>query len=421
MQSGSRAADPATARVVVTGTEVLEGRVRDEDGPFVAGALAGAGLDVREITVVGDALDDIRAVLARALSAAPDMLVVTGGLGPTHDDRTMEAVALATGRPLRVHAEALALVRGALAPVPARASAAMREEGARKQAALPDGATMLPPPGTAPGAVLVSGGTVLAVLPGPPWECRAAWDAARQVPEVARVLARRGTGAPLAVRMSGVVESEFMEAMARTAPEDRGLVVGVCARPGELEVTVRPAGPGAEAFVAVLDREFPGAVFSRDGSRVEEVLGALLAREGLTLGTAESCTGGMIGARLTAVPGSSAWFAGGVVAYSDVVKAGLLGVPAHLLARHGAVSEPVAAAMADGTRASIGCDWAVSVTGIAGPGGGSPAKPVGLVFVGVAGPCGVSVRELRLPGDRDRVRMRASTIALHMAREALGA
>lgn len=406
---------------MVTGTEVLEGRVRDENGAFVAASLAGAGVSVERITVVGDGLADIRGALGQALAGAPELLVVTGGLGPTHDDRTMEAVALAAGVALRVDDAALQMVRAALTAVPARASAATREEGARKQAMLPEGATVLPPAGTAPGAVLQAGPTTVVVLPGPPWECQAAWRAAEQVPEVAEVLAHDALGPPLELRMSGVVESEFMEAMATASPEDHGLVVGVCARPGELEVTVRPRGPEADAFVATLEQVFPGAIFSRDGSGVEQVVGRLLAGAGATMGTAESCTGGMIGARLTDVPGSSAWFAGGVVAYSNAVKEQVLGVAPALLVQHGAVSEPVAQAMALGARAALGCDWAVSVTGIAGPGGGSPGKPVGLVYVGVAGPAGVAVRELRLHGDRDRVRMRASTIALHLLREALAA
>lgn len=406
---------------MVTGTEVLEGRVRDENGAFVAASLAAAGVQVDRITVVGDGLEEIRGAVHDAISGGADLVVTTGGLGPTHDDRTMEAVAAATGLPLGVDDGALAMVRTALGSVPARASEAIREEGARKQATLPDGSVVIPPPGTAPGAVVRAGGAVVVVLPGPPWECRAAWDLAREVPEVAAVVTGASGGAPTELRLAGVVESEFMEALADHPPDAHGLVVGVCARPGELEVTVRPPGPAAEGFVDALEARFPGAIFSRDGSRVEQVVGRMLMAAGATMGTAESCTGGLVGARLTEVPGSSGWFAGGVIAYSNEVKQSSLGVPGETLRAHGAVSEPVARAMAEGARQAIGCDWAIGITGVAGPGGGTPDKPVGLVYVAVAGPGGTSVRELRLHGDRERVRLRASTIALHLLREALAA
>lgn len=408
------------AALVVTGTEVLEGRVRDENGAMVASSLAAAGAEVDRITVVGDGLGDIRDAVAAALGSGVDLLVTTGGLGPTHDDRTMEAVALAAGVPLRLDEGALQMVRAAIATVPARASEEIREQGARKQATLPEGAVALPPPGTAPGAVLNAGATVIVVLPGPPWECAASWDSARAVPEVAEVIGADPGMAPLELRLANVVESEFMEAIERAEPEDDGLVVGVCARPGELEVTVRPPGATADGFVAFLEREFPGAIFSRDGSTVEQVIGALLRDRGEMLGTAESCTGGLIGARLTAVPGSSEWYAGGVVSYSNAAKESALGVPAVLIERHGAVSGEVAGAMAAGARDRLGCAWSIAVTGVAGPGGGTPEKPVGLVYVAVGGPDGTQVRELRLHGDRERIRMRSSTIAMHLLRSALG-
>lgn len=410
----------ARAALVVTGTEVLEGRVRDENGAAVAQSLTAHGVSVERITVVGDGLDDITGAVGQALASGVDLVVTTGGLGPTHDDRTMEAVAAATGRGLQLDAEALELVHRALRAVPARASDEVREIGARKQATLPEGAVVLPPAGTAPGAVIDTGGCIAVVLPGPPWECAAGWHEALQVHAVARVVGAEPGSAPLELRMAGVVESEFMDALRVLDPDDLGLVVGVCARPGELEVTVRPPGPAADGFVAGLDQAFPGAIFSRDGSRVEEVVGRLLAGRASTLGTAESCTGGMIGARLTAVPGASGWYAGGVVSYSNAVKESALGVPERLLREHGAVSEPVAAAMATGARRHLACDWAISVTGIAGPGGGTADKPVGLVYIGIAGPHDVRVRELRLHGDRERIRQRSSTIALHLLREALG-
>lgn len=408
------------AALVVTGTEVLEGRVRDENGAMVAASLAGAGVEVHRITVVGDGLEDIREAVATALADGMDLVVTTGGLGPTHDDRTMEAVSVAAGVPLHLDEGALEMVRAAIATVPARASDEVRERGARKQAMVPHGAVALPPPGTAPGAVLVTGTAVIVVLPGPPWECAASWESAGMVPEVAAIL-DAGAGGPVELRLANVVESEFMQAIERADPEGQGLVVGVCARPGELEVTVRPRGPGADAFVAFLDGEFPGAIFSRDGATVEDVIAARLIALRQALATAESCTGGLIGARLTSRPGASAWYAGGVVSYADSVKEQALGVAPSMITRHGAVSAEVAEAMAAGVQQRLGCDWAIAVTGVAGPDGGTPTKPVGLVFVAIAGPGGIDVRELRLHGDRDRIRMRAATIALHLLRVALDA
>jgi nicotinamide-nucleotide amidase len=408
------------AALVVTGTEVLEGRVQDRNGAAIAASLAAHGVRVDRISVVGDALADIRAALGEALARGADLVVTTGGLGPTHDDRTMEAVALSTGRPLVLDEPALALVMAALASVPARASADVREAGARKQAMVPRGSVVLPPPGTAPGAVVPAQGQVVVVLPGPPWECMASWESALAVPEVAAIIDAGAGAAPLELRMANVVESEFMDALRDLRPEEAGLDVGVCACPGELEVTVRPPGAAAERFISGLDATFPRAIFSRDGSCVEEVLGRALAARGERLATAESCTGGMIGARLTDAPGASAWYVGGVVSYADAVKEAMLGVPAAVLREHGAVSAETARAMADGVRRRLSADWAVSVTGIAGPGGGTQEKPVGLVHVGVAGPDGILTRELRLHGDRERVRQRAATIALHLLREALG-
>jgi len=405
------------ARIVVTGTEVLEGRVRDENGSAIAADLTGRGVRVVSAVVVDDALESIKRAVADALADAVPLVVVTGGLGPTHDDRTMEAVAAAAGVSLAEDPEALSRIRAAMSGVRVRASADVRDAAARKQALVPHGATSLPPPGTAPGAVLPVGEQTVVVLPGPPWECLASWQHAIATPRMAAVLAAAG-GPPITLRMAGVVESEFIEALADPRWHHE-LEVGVCAKPGELEVVIRPDDHTGQALAAHLDAVFPGAIFSRDGARVEQVVGEMLAAAGHTLATAESCTGGMIGARLTGVAGASQWYLGGVVSYDDAVKQAMLGVPGTLLAAHGAVSPECAEAMATGVQGALGSTWALSVTGIAGPGGGTPAKPVGLVYVGLTGPGGVRNRELHLHGDRERVRQRASTIALHMLREAL--
>ena len=405
------------ARLVVTGTEVLEGRVRDENGAAIAADLTARGVRVLGTSVVDDALGSIEGAVADALGSGAALVVVTGGLGPTHDDRTMEAVARAAGVELREDAEALGRIEAAMSGVRVRASAQVRAAAARKQALVPAGATSLPPPGTAPGAVLPVGAQTVVVLPGPPWECMASWDHALATPRMGELLASTG-GAPITLRLAGVVESEFIEAIADPRWHE-GIEVGVCAKPGELEVVIRPADAAGRALEAHLDAAFPGAIFSRDGARLEQVLGQALRDAGATLSTAESCTGGMIGARITGVAGSSAWYQGGVVSYDDAVKREVLGVPAEVLASHGAVSAECAAAMATGCRDRLGTTWALSVTGIAGPGGGTAEKPVGLVYVGLAGPDGVATRELHLHGDRERVRQRAATIALHMVREAV--
>jgi nicotinamide-nucleotide amidase len=407
------------ARLVVTGTEVLEGRVRDENGASIAADLTGRGIRVVGTEVVDDALASIQDAVSSALSDGVDVVVVTGGLGPTHDDRTMEAVARAVGVPLAESATALARINEAMSGVRVRASAEVREAAARKQALVPDGAVSLPPPGTAPGAVLPVGGQTVVVLPGPPWECMASWNHALATPRMHDLLARAG-GPPITLRLAGVVESEFIEAIDEPRWHE-GIEVGVCAKPGELEVVIRPDDAGGRALAEHLDTTFPGAIFSRDGAGVEHVLGEALRARGATLATAESCTGGMIGARLTAVPGASAWYVGGVVSYDDAVKRDVLDVPAAVIASHGAVSAACAEAMAVGARTRLHSTWAVSVTGIAGPGGGTAEKPVGLVYVGIAGPDGVDTRELHLHGDRERVRQRAATIALHMMREAVTA
>ncbi|MSO44879.1 MAG: nicotinamide-nucleotide amidohydrolase family protein [Thermoleophilia bacterium] len=412
---------PATAAIVVTGTEVLEGRVRDRNGASVAARLVAAGVEIVRVTVVGDGVGEIRSAVAEACGLGVDLVVTTGGLGPTHDDRTMEAVALAVGRPLHVDQDAEAMVILAMGSVPARGQPGTRAVGIRKQATVPEGALVLSPPGTAPGVVLTSGGTVVVVLPGPPWECMASFQSACATPPVAGIIGRDSAHGPIEVRMSGVVEADIIEILRVHPPEGMGLDVGVCARPGELDVTVRPAGPAADSFVRILKAAFPGAVVSTDGSEVEEVIGRALVARGETVATAESCTGGSVGARLTRVPGASAWYRGGIVAYDDAVKEALLGVPPDVIQLHGAVSAPCAIAMAAGVRVAVGSAWGVAITGIAGPGGGTPDKPVGLVFVGVSGPNVATARELHLPGDRERIRASASTMALHLLREVIGA
>ena len=408
--------------MLVTGDEILRGRIQERNAGVLARSLDARGVAIDRIEMVGDALEAIATALVRLLAEGADLVCVSGGLGPTHDDLTMEAVARATDRPLALDPAALELVRAR--SVGMTAAPDVRRAAQEKQASLPTGSRVLAPPGTAPGCVLSHDGSVVVVLPGPPWELEAMWAEAVGTPEVAEVVARAGARHERVLRLDGVPESQLVGVLRDLDPGAwERLRVGICAREGELEVTVR-ADPSdawaAEALDEVVAAGVGDALFSRDGATLEEVVARALLAAGETVAVAESCTGGGLGARLTERPGSSAYVLGGVIAYADVVKSALLGVDRELLRRHGAVSAECARAMALGARERVGSDWALSVTGIAGPGGGTPDKPVGLVFIGLAGPHGLLRHaELRRGGDRAAIRGRSATAALHLLRRAL--
>ncbi len=423
------------AAVLVTGTEVLTGRVPDANGPWLAERLRELGVDIGAVVVVGDRPEDLASAL-RFLRSGHDLVVTTGGLGPTADDLTVEVVAGELGRPTTVD-DAL---QRRIAAVVARLSAARGWSGAsaamvagtRKQAAVPAGAHVREPVGTAPGLVVPGddGGAPVLVLPGPPSELQAMWAAALADPLVGVALRLAGsvTLRQETIRATGLPEAELAELLRahesrHGALEAVGLEVTTCLRDGDLEVVTR-FRPDADAAYAqllgtVADR-FGEAVYSTDGSSLDQVVATGLRRRGWTVATAESCTAGLLAGRLADLPGSSDYLLGGVVAYSDQVKTSELGVPAELLSRHGAVSEQVAVAMAQGARERFGSTLAVSVTGIAGPGGARPGKPVGLVHVAVDGPEGTQHRELRLGGGRAQVRARTVTSCLHLLRSLLG-
>ncbi len=414
------------AGIVVTGTEVLTGRVADRNGPWVAERLRQDGVDVGQVVVVGDRPDDLRAALD-LLRAGNDLVVTTGGLGPTADDLTAEVVAQVQGRALhldadlerRVAARVEELSRGKGWRRDPEATAA----GVRKQSRVPDGAAVLEPVGTAPGLVVPPsaevGGPPVVVLPGPPAELQGMWDAAMADPAVHQALAGRVTLHQSTARLWGTPESELAAAMRRLG-DLAGVEVTTCLGDGELEVVARyapAAAAGWEALLAMLRADFPDTLFSDDGRTVDEVVADGLLARGWTIGTAESCTAGLLAGRLADRPGSSEYLLGGVVSYSNGLKERLLGVDPGLLATHGAVSAEVARAMADGARARLGTDVGVGVTGVAGPGGGTPEKPVGLVHVCVTGPDGaVAARELRLGGGRAGIRARSVLAALHLVR-----
>lgn len=413
----------ARAVVVVTGSELVRGDRRDANGPFLATELSGRGLEPARILLVGDRPEELATALAESVEA--DICLVSGGLGPTHDDRTVETLAMVTGRALVVDEELEHEIEGVSRGVAERLGRPYADfaAGVTKQASLPQGAVSLGLAGTAPALLLEHDRSVIVLLPGPPTELRRLWANALEHPAVEAVFARAATRGHRVLRFFGPSESAVARSLAEAGGELDGLEVTVCARDLEIHVDIF-ADAGAEARAEDLDEalraSFADSLFAVDDERaVEELVLESSRAAGLTLATAESCTGGLVGARLTDVPGASRAYLGGVIAYSDEAKRAELDVPEKILLDHGAVSDETAAAMAAGARHRFGADVAVAVTGIAGPGGGTPEKPVGLVFIAVESPGGASTRRFELPGDREAVRSRATGLALHMLRRVL--
>jgi nicotinamide-nucleotide amidase len=440
---GAQPADGQRARagVVVTGTEVLTGRVSDRNGPWLAERLYELGVELAYTTIVGDRPQDMRAALESMAAQRLDLVITSGGLGPTADDLTARVVGEFQGREMVID-EALEgriadILRGLAARFPHLDMEAVRA-GNRKQATIPYGATVLEPVGTAPGLVVppadVDGrpgsGPTVVVLPGPPRELQPMWPAALDSGALQAALAgardfRLGT-----LRLYGMPESEIAETL--RAAEREGIELGrmeitTCLKRGEVEVVTRYE-PDAieiyEQFVALVAARHADTLFSTDGSTVDRQVAALARADGerptRTIATAESCTAGLLAARLTELPGSSEYFKGGLVVYADEAKQTLAHVPDELLHEHGAVSAEVARALADGARAALDADVGVGITGVAGPGGGSEQKPVGLVWLSVtrAGAEPLT-RSLNLPGARADVRDRATTVAMHLLRRTL--
>jgi nicotinamide-nucleotide amidase len=408
--------------LVITGSELVRGDRQDLNGPFLAAELLRRGIEPARIVIVGDREDELEAALAEGLQA--DLCVVSGGLGPTHDDRTVELVARAAGVGLRVDEELHREIGGISRAFARRMNRPYIdfEPGVRKQATVPEGALSLGLAGTAPGLVLEAGACVVVVLPGPPGELQRLWRDAVESEPVRRVLARAQPPDLRVLRFFGASESAVAKALADAGGDGNGVEATICARDFEIHVDLY-VEPGAEAradeLSAGLAAPLERYLFSRDERRVEELVLDACLEQGLTLATAESCTGGMVAQRLTSVPGSSRVFLGGVVAYADDVKAAELGVPGEMLERYGAVSAETAAAMAAGARERLGAAVAVSVTGIAGPDGGSAEKPVGLVHLHAESPSGSRSADFVFPGDREGIRRRAAVTALHLLRRLL--
>lgn len=429
--SAEPAARPARAGIVVTGTEVLSGRVRDRNGPWLSERLFEQGVDLAHILIVGDRPADVRAALEFMAAEGLDVVITSGGLGPTADDLTAEAVAAFQGREPVLDEALEGRIAEILRPLAERYPQLDRDAiaaGNRKQATIPRGATVLEPVGTAPGLVVApaegrSGPTVV-VLPGPPRELQPMWIGAISTDAWSTATRGRRAYRQRMLRLFGIPESEIAETLRQAEREGvrlGELEITTCLRGGEIEVVTRyepAAEPDYEAFAAVVRERHADTLYSEDGSGIDDQVAALL--EGRTIAVAESCTGGLLAVRLTDLPGASARVLGGVVAYSNEVKVAQVGVPRETIERHGAVSEQVARALAAGARERFGADVGAGVTGIAGPGGGSEEKPVGLVWLSVQGPGGAALtRSVRLPGGRSDVRQRAVTVAMHMIRRLL--
>lgn len=415
------------AGIVVTGTEVLTGRIADGNGPWVSERLAELGVEVAEIVVVADRPDDLEAALRFMADQGMDLIVTTGGLGPTADDLTAEVVARFAGREMVLDEEMEAKIAEVLSGFAQRFrldESALREAN-RKQAMVPRGAIALDPVGTAPGLVVPAGERVVIVLPGPPRELQPMWSVAVETAPVREVLARATPLRAYTMRMFGVPESEIAKSLREMEAEGVKLDVveiTTCLRRGEIEIDVRyrdEAEGAAEAVRQGLMRRHPRETFSVDGETIDSQVATLLLGHRLAL--AESCSGGLMAARITDLAGASEYFAGGVVAYSNEAKADLLGVDPALIEAQGAVSPEVAEAMAIGALERFEADVAVSITGIAGPGGGSEEKPIGYVCFNARLADGTTIaRDPVIPGGRLDIRERSALVGMHLLRMLLG-
>jgi len=412
------------AAILAVGSELLGTDRLDTNSLRLTELLERYGFELRRKGVVGDSVEDIAAEL-RTLLAAHELVLVTGGLGPTADDVTREAVAVALGRGLHFDSEILAEIER-------RFRAIGREMPAvnRKQADVIEGAELIPNRrGTAPGMKIEEQGSTLFLFPGVPSELEGMVRS-----HLAPWLTERSGGRSretVTLKVACLPESVIEERIAPAYDEFGREWITILASPGEIRLRATAEGPEPErrhrleAMTARL-RELAGeAVFCcREEDTLEGVVGELLRKSQATLTVAESCTGGLLAERITRIPGSSEYFLGGAVTYTNELKTQVLGVPAEMLHEHGAVSEAVARTMAQGVRRVFGSDWGAAITGVAGPDGGSEAKPVGTVHVAIAGPqpdgsVGVEHRGVRFPGDRERVRWQAAQLALEMLRRRL--
>ncbi len=420
---------PVRAGILVTGTEVLTGRVSDRNGPWVSERLGDLGVEVAQILVVGDRPEDLEAALRFLSAEGVDLIVTSGGLGPTADDLTAEVVGRFAGREMVLDEEMerkIATILRAFAARWRRFDTEAILAANRKQAMIPEGSTPLDPEGTAPGLIVPAGEAVVIVLPGPPRELQPMWGRAIATAPVQEILDRATALRGYTLRMFGVPESEIARSLVEI--ESAGTAIDAveittCLRRGEIEIEVRwreEAEAEAEAVRRGLIERHRRYLFSEDGTTIDEIVAGLL--RGHRLGLAESCSGGQMASRITSRPGASDYFAGSAVTYSNQAKVSILGVDPELIERHGAVSPEVAEAMAIGALERFDADVAVSITGIAGPGGGSEKKPVGYACFNARLADGASLaRDPVIPGGRDDIRERSSLVGLHLLRTLLGA
>ena len=413
-----------TAEVIAIGSELLGSTRLDTNSLFLAERLASVGIELRSKTVVGDNRREVAEHLRRALDRV-DLVILTGGLGPTDDDVTRDALADVLGLPLVEHAP----IVERLAQRFARRGLTMPEVNRRQALVIQGGVVLENPNGTAPGQMVAAGDRLVILLPGPPRELQPMVDALIAGPLAARVGLERlfrttlftvGRGESHIEEIAQPIYSRWLHA---TPP----IETTVLATPGQIELHLvmrsadaAAAGEALAGARAQLLAALGPDVFSTDGRHMEEVVGQLLLDRKLTISAAESCTGGLLLSRLTDVPGSSAYVLGGVVSYSNALKVELADVPPALIEAHGAVSEPVAAALAEGVRSRTGSSIAVGITGIAGPSGGTPQKPVGTVAIAVASQDQTTVvRTFSLVGSRTMVKFQATQMGLDMVRRLL--
>jgi nicotinamide-nucleotide amidase len=408
-----------TAAIVTVGTELLRGRIVNTNSAWISERLTQAGLDVLEHATVGDELADIVAALRR-VTANAKVVILTGGLGPTQDDLAREALGELTGRALEVDPAAVEHLKAFFA----RRGFNFTGNNV-KQASRPQGAELIENTcGTAPGIYLEHDGAVFVAVPGPPAEMQEMMERV-VLPRLLEATGQEGAHRPIRrLRLCDIGESTVADRLQDLMSPGANPSVAPYASPGEvvLELTARGATEAEAAAMldateAAIRERLQEHVYSVGEEKMEAALGRALREARKTIATAESCTGGLIASRITDVPGASDYFLEGVVSYSNEAKRALLGVPEAMLVEHGAVSEPVARAMAQGVRERAGADYGVSVTGIAGPTGGSDEKPVGLVFMAVSDEAGALVERNVWPGTRSQFKARVSQNALNMARK----
>lgn len=405
--------------ILAVGSELLTPFHQDTNSLFLSERLNSLGLEVSFKAIVGDDEDDLALMLEEAARLA-DLILVMGGLGPTADDRTREAAARVFGRKLLPSSEAAERIEDRFKrrglPMP---------DCNRKQGLIIEGAAVLRNDcGTAPGQWIEWNGKIFVLLPGPPHELKSMFDA-QVLPRLESF--RSGHFVRKILKLTGLTESAVEEIMTGLYPDDPALGVTILAKPGQIEIHLKSLSSSsrqdAEARLkpleAALLAKLGDNIFSAGGESLEEVVGGLLLSRKATLACAESCTGGLIGHRLTNIPGSSDYFLGGMTVYSNRSKTDWLGVPQDALLESGAVSVRTAEALASGVRRAAGADFGLAVTGIAGPGGGAPDKPVGLVYTALAWDNGLETERSLFLGNREQVKFQSSQKALDMLRRRL--